>query len=221
MPLPILLLRLEGPLQSWGERARWDFRDSAPFPTKSAVIGLIACAMGLPRGSSEITEMHSSLKMGVRADRAGTVMTDYHTVSGVIKTASGGQRGNKGEITTIVSQRQYIQDGAFLVALSGKMEILQKCTNALKEPVWPIFLGRKSCPPTRPVYERLTEEYDALSDALHREPVAKRSDGRALLCEVEDDQGTITRRDIATTRPGRLYLERTVQVTAVMPTEVL
>lgn len=50
----ILLLRLEAPLQSYGERAKWDFRDSAYFPTKSGVIGIIACAMGLKRGADEI-----------------------------------------------------------------------------------------------------------------------------------------------------------------------
>ncbi|MGI6357083.1 MAG: type I-E CRISPR-associated protein Cas5/CasD [Bacillota bacterium] len=217
MPIPILLLRLEGPLQSWGERARWDYRDSSPFPTKSAVIGLIACAMGISRASTEIVEMHAALKMGVRADRPGTMMTDYQTVSGIIRTAGGGQRGNKGEVTTIISQRQYIQDGAFLVAVTGEKGLLQRCAAALQHPVWPIFLGRKSCPPTRPVFEGMTEQYESLLEALRIEPVVKRSEGCSLLCEIEDVQGNIMRRDIATASPGRQYLQRRVQLTTVEP----
>jgi CRISPR system Cascade subunit CasD len=50
-----LFLRLEGPLQSWGERARWDVRDTAPEPTKSGVIGLLACALGLSADEDWIT----------------------------------------------------------------------------------------------------------------------------------------------------------------------
>ena len=78
MPIPILLLRLEGPLQSWGERARWDFRDTAPFPTKSAVVGILACAMGLQRESAEIVDMNDALRMAIRADRAGRVKPFSH-----------------------------------------------------------------------------------------------------------------------------------------------
>ena len=41
-----LFLRLEGPLQSWGERGHWAVRDTAPEPTKSGVVGLLGCALG-------------------------------------------------------------------------------------------------------------------------------------------------------------------------------
>lgn len=215
MSVPILLLRLEGPLQSWGERARWDLRDSASFPTKSAVIGIIACAMGLPRGSAEIVRMHSELRMAVRADRLGSMMTDYHTISGLISTASGGQRGNKGEMTTIVSERQYIQDGSFLIGLSGSAELLQQSALALQDPVWPVFLGRKSCPPARPVLGKIALAYDSLLEAMRGEPVDSRNDGAILLCEIEDERGTILRRDVATMLPSRAYLERPVKVETI------
>ena len=46
MAVPILFLRLEGPLQSWGIRSRWDVRETQPEPTKSGVIGLLGCALG-------------------------------------------------------------------------------------------------------------------------------------------------------------------------------
>ena len=53
----ILLIRLEGPLQSWGERSKWDYRDTADFPTKSGVIGMIACAMGLERTDAQLGKL--------------------------------------------------------------------------------------------------------------------------------------------------------------------
>ena len=59
---PLIALRLEGALQSWGDHSKWDERDSGSFPSKSGVVGLIACAMGLERGSEELLALadHSS-----------------------------------------------------------------------------------------------------------------------------------------------------------------
>ena len=82
--MKIMLLRLEGVLQSWGERSRWDHRDTSDMPTKSALIGLLGCAMGIPRGDPWLNETARLLKMAVRADRAGSIMTDFHTVQGRI-----------------------------------------------------------------------------------------------------------------------------------------
>ena len=93
--MTVLILRLEGALQSWGTRSRFDNRDSGFMPTKSGVIGFIACAMGLPRGDDRILELDAALRMGVRADRPGTMMVDYQTVTGergYLFCAGGGKR---------------------------------------------------------------------------------------------------------------------------------
>lgn len=55
--MTILILRLDGTLQRWGERARWDFRDTNPIPTKSGVIGMLGCAFGYKRGDKRILEL--------------------------------------------------------------------------------------------------------------------------------------------------------------------
>ena len=47
-----LLLRLSGPLQSWGSDSLYDNRNTDYYPTKSGVIGLIAAALGLKREDS-------------------------------------------------------------------------------------------------------------------------------------------------------------------------
>lgn len=191
----ILLLRLEAPLQSYGERAKWDFRDTAYFPAKSGVIGILACAMGLRRGSSEIVSLAENLEVNVRADILGNISVDFQTVSGVIHTADGGQRGNKGETSTIISRRQYIEDASFLVAVCGERALLERCRDALSNPVWPPFLGRKSCVPTRPIFETLTDEYGAVEEAFRKYALAEHSVPGIHQCQYETPMGNMLRRD--------------------------
>ena len=181
---PILFLRLEGPLQSWGSRARWDIRDTQRAPTKSGVVGLLGCALGLPMRNSRLEELDSGLRYGVRVEEPGHVLEDYHTVTGFLPTAGGGWRHSgvavgtnlqrlkddpNVEPATIVSRRSYIEDAAFLVGLAerpGHTGLLERCREALADPVWPMFLGRKACIPTRPVLDELTDRYVSLELAL-------------------------------------------------------
>jgi len=197
MPEPILLLRLEGPLQSWGVRSRWSRRDTGPDPTKSAIIGLLGCAAGIPRPDWRLGEepdrtleqWDKALLFGVRIDRPGTVETDYHTVQGRFWQADGkmktdlsktGAKPDKAErepLRTEPTWREYLHDAAFLVVLAMKPEhrndnggLLERLKNHLQNPKWPLYLGRKSCVPSRPVFDRLTDEYQDLESALRAEP---------------------------------------------------
>jgi len=183
----ILLLRLEGPLQSWGGRARWDVRDTGRIPTKSGIVGLLGCALGYPMGDPRLeTELGAGLRFGVRTEAPGRILEDYHTVSGFLPTAGGAYRhsGIKTgtsldklrsdpdvEPATIVSTRFYLEDAAFLVGLeeTGRAPgVLARCADALRHPAWPLFLGRKACIPSRPVFETLTSEYSDLEDAFNK-----------------------------------------------------
>ena len=85
----VLLLWLEGPMQSWGTRSRWDVRDTGLEPTKSGVIGLLGCAMGLPRNNPELERLDGDIRFGVRVENPGIVSADYHTVTGYHRTAAG------------------------------------------------------------------------------------------------------------------------------------
>jgi CRISPR system Cascade subunit CasD len=76
----VLLIRLAGPLQSWGIAGRFARRDTHSRPTKSGVIGLCSAALGLPR-EEPLGEL-AEVRFGVRADRPGTSHRDYHTVGG-------------------------------------------------------------------------------------------------------------------------------------------
>jgi len=168
-----LFLRLEGPLQAWGERARWSVRDTASEPTKSGVVGMLACAMGWC-GDDELRTLSQALRMGVRCDRPGQVITDYHTVEGGVMSAEGKIKINATTrmAETVVSWRQYLCDASFLVAVQGEPTLIERLAQAIQRPEWPIYLGRRSCVPARPPYAG-AGDYPSLTDALQ--------DGR--LCE--------------------------------------
>lgn len=167
-----LILHLEGALQSWGDHSKWDVRDSGDFPSKSGVVGLLACAMGLERGDPEIAALSSVLHMAVRADRPGVRMLDYHTVQGhPLYNAEGKPRPSN----TVVSTRWYLQDASFLVALELPDSWRKRVEAALKQPVWPVFLGRKSCVPSRPIWGEATESYADLMDVIRNYPVSMRA----------------------------------------------
>jgi len=143
-----LLLRLQGPMQSWGTTSRFDERDTQLDPSKSGVIGLVCAALG--RNRSEPVNDLASLRMGVRVDREGALRSDYHTVQGLkgLVNAMGKVQRDR----TVVSRRYYLSDAVFLVGLEGERTLLEQCHTALRNPVWPLALGRKSFIPSMPVY---------------------------------------------------------------------
>lgn len=172
-----LFLRLEGPLQSWGERARWSIRDTAPEPTKSGVVGLLGCALGW-ESDDALRELSDAIRIGVRCDRPGSVLVDYHTVTGGVMSAEGKVKRNATtrEPETVVSYRSYLCDASFLLAVQSGSEWIERLEQALDAPVWPVYLGRKSCPPSRSVYEGVGE-YAGLEEALTRWPLRLRLPG--------------------------------------------
>ncbi|MHA1253496.1 MAG: type I-E CRISPR-associated protein Cas5/CasD, partial [Candidatus Helarchaeota archaeon] len=158
-----LILRLEGPLQSWGLRSRWDFRDTTDAPTKSGIIGLLGCALGYKKNDKCLEELDEKLKIAVRVEKVGKISTDFHTIIGKSYRADGSISES-----SIVSKREYLEDWHFLVVISGPKELLEECKNALENPKWPVYLGRKSCIPSRPVLEEFTDKYLSIEDALRK-----------------------------------------------------
>lgn len=163
-----LYLRLEGPLQAWGDTSKFVIRRTMDAPTKSGVLGLLCCAMGLSRQAArERLRELNGLAMGVRIDRPGMRWWDYHTVgAGIGMTTAGGglKTGSQG---TLITRREYLADASFLVALQGDEESIQKIAKAIASPKWPVFLGRKSCPPTVPVFARPFEGESWTNPAGH------------------------------------------------------
>lgn len=135
-----LLLRLAGPLQSWGIDSKFETRRTLGFPTKSGMVGLLAAALG--RSREESLEDLNHLKFGIRVDKEGEIIKDYQIA----------RKKSKNEHVTYVIERYYLSDSIFLAGFESDDDtFLEKLESALKSPVFPLFLGRRSCPPTQPL----------------------------------------------------------------------
>jgi len=147
-----LFLRLEGPLQAWGDTSKFVIRRTMDAPTKSGVLGLLCCAMGLSREKARerLPELNG-LAMGVRIDRHGTRWWDYQTVGAGIGMTTAGNEVKTGAQGTLITRREYLADASFLVALQGDAKLIHDLAAAIASPKWPVFLGRKSCPPSVPI----------------------------------------------------------------------
>lgn len=181
-----LLLRFAAPLQAWGVNGRFNRRSTEREPTKSGVIGFLGAALGRRR-TEDISDL-VSLKFGVRIDQPGQLLQDFHTAHN--------------ESDSFVTRRFYLADGVFLVGLEGRESLLREVAAAVASPVFPIYLGRRSCPPVGRVSLGIRPK--PLREALAEEPwqasrwyrIRASSDVKlTLVCDAERP-GDLRRRDL-------------------------
>ncbi|WP_026460649.1 type I-E CRISPR-associated protein Cas5/CasD [Schaalia suimastitidis] len=132
----VLVLRLAGPMQSWGAASRFSRRTTEAFPTKSGIVGLLAAAEG--RRRTDPIEDLASLTMAVRVDQPGELLRDFHTA-------------HRGDVPMPLSQRYYIADAVFTALVEGPNELIDTLAGAIQNPVFPLYLGRRACPPVMPL----------------------------------------------------------------------
>lgn len=167
-----LLLRLAGPLQSWGLRSEFNRRDTHHEPTWSGVLGLLAASQGRRRGD-DLSEL-LGLSFAVRTDQSGSLLRDYHTVSDFRGTpllsasvdSKGRQRRTSPAKFTHVTQRYYLQDAVFVAAVRGPAPLIETLGTSVRNPVFPLSLGRRSCVPGKPLFIDVVSAdlRDALTD---------------------------------------------------------
>lgn len=196
--MPVLLLRLAGPMQSWGTASRFSLRDTCLQPSKSGVIGLLCAAVGIPREDDDTVARLAGLSMGVRVDREGQLARDFHTIGGGPASRGGygvaRARGVRGG--TVISQRHYLADADFLVGLeSADRHLLETLDAALERPVWPLCLGRRSFVPGLP--PRVGVVDGPLEQTLREWPWQPRDDasppagGLRLVLEIGGPEGEV------------------------------
>lgn len=211
-----LLMRLSGPMQSWGVSSRFSIRETLTEPSKSGVIGLLCAALGWDRtadtcliaGQQRSLFELANLRFGVRVVREGVVRRDYHTAQHVLRAKAKLRPGKptaEGDLQeTVLSERYYLSDAYFLVGLeSDDRALLDALDVALAHPHWTLSLGRKAFFPSRPV--RLTTDDTTGAAGVVDLPLTD-----ALLGSQPDGLTDTTRLLIDVPRPGESALLRTL-----------
>lgn len=146
-----LLLKLAGPLQSWGVSSDFETRHTELYPSKSAVIGMLAGSLGYRRYEDEKIKKLNELSFAVRIDQTGNLLRDFHTAKSY--------KADGAFIRTYVTNRYYIEDGVFVVAVASEdSSLMEAISSALKRPYFQPFMGRRSLPLNPDFYLGLVDE---------------------------------------------------------------
>lgn len=132
--MSVLVLRLAGPLQSWGSPSRFTRRETEAQPTKSGILGLLAAAEGRRRSDPIEDLLH--LELGVRTEQQGAPLRDFHTAHHQITKKA-----------MPLTHRFYWSDAVFTAHVGGPLDVLEGLAEALRDPAYPLYLGRRSCVP--------------------------------------------------------------------------
>jgi len=206
-----LILKLHGPMQAWGEHTFEGLRPSGNFPTRSGLLGLLGACLGIRRNEPDrLQQLSDSVGMSVRVDeRKNRIMvkiTDYHTVKDA-RVEYGSLKSHE----TIQTWREYLLDAQFTVAVwnhEGAVITLDEIEKRIKQPIFTPYLGRRSCPLTRPLIENRLSEKSSIH-ALRKIP----PHGGIIYSEEGDENTRRFRvRDVPLIRQPRQFAGRNVYV---------
>lgn len=233
-----LLATLYAPLASWGDIAVGEVRDSWEFPSRSAILGWLAGALGIER---EDHAHHDALDRGVgvavRADVTGSAMVDYHTVQTVAakaikkhKPATRRALLAAAPPETMVTRRTLRCECLYTVAVwrTGSAGwTLEELAQALRFPAFTPYAGRKANPFALPFNPQVLEAA-SLAAAFRARQEPHGLDGRVRdrtrsavhvvhdACEGFESQLTplrqVQRRDASPHRGRWQFAERTMYV---------
>lgn len=221
-----LVFQLYGPMAAWGDIAVGEYRPSFAHPSKSAIVGLLAAALGIRRDEEDRhIKLATSCLFAVRVDSLGLLLRDYHTTQvpsakrGVIHyTRKAELAGN--DQNTILSSRDYRCDAAYTIAISMVKDALYSVVElaaALQKPVFALYLGRKSCPlalPIQPHIIQATNLHEALTNIENDAPSDITAKSPALIYWEDDLESglaqnqSIIRRDAPRSRTRWQFSER-------------
>lgn len=129
------MLKFSGPIQSWGTSSHFETRHTDRYPSKSAVIGLIAAAFGYRRDQDEAIQKLNGLDFAVRVDQPGNPMLDYQIAKSRLN------------VHPYVTRRYYLEDAVFVAAVGHEDDAwIETIGEALRAPYFQPFMGRRSCP---------------------------------------------------------------------------
>lgn len=144
-----ILLKLSGPMQAFGTSSNFETRYTDYYPSKSAIVGMLAASLGYRRDDSRI-ERINEIDFAVRVDQKPNLIRDYqiaqkYKINGTLER-------------NYVTNRYYLEDGIFIVAIGARDELIDELYEALNRPYFQVFMGRRSCPPPADFILNLVEE---------------------------------------------------------------
>jgi len=187
-----LVFRLYGPLAAWGEIAVGESRHSSVYPSKSALLGLLAAALGIRRDEEELqTALACGYQFAVKVLRTGSLLRDYHTTQVpdsvgkiIYRTRREELTRGKSRLGTILSSREYRCDAMALVAVranEGAPFSLDLICEKLLKPEFHLYLGRKSCPLAAPL-DPVVKDWSGFGQALDETEL------KSLMIQPADEQ---------------------------------
>ena len=184
------LLPLDGPMQSWADTGFGQLREAGPFPSRAGVLGVVAAALGIPRGHADLVALHDAFRVHVAVGRPGQVRRDFHTV----------ETDPKKDKT--LTWRDYHHDARFAALVEADDDALvAEAADALRRPVYAAFLGRRSCVPAEPLLPSprfaptlagLAALADAMREARAPAPVVLFLDGHHATAPAPFADATVT-----------------------------
>lgn len=175
-----LVFQLHGPMASWGVDAPGEVRHSHELPSRSALLGLLAAALGIRRDEEErLNNINQHYSFLLCASKNPRWARDYHTVQmpkEVRKACYFSRRDELNDpelLSALISRRDYYTDAWWMVAIAPTPDApysLEQLRDALQYPLFPLYLGRKSHPLALPLAPLLLEGAapDVLNEAYRQ-----------------------------------------------------
>ena len=202
-----ILMWLEAPLQSWGFDSRFvGRRDTLDFPTKSGVLGILLCSMGVSGRQEALLARFADLRQTAISFKnkeekdSSKLLCDFQMIGAgyddkdmwenlmIPKKNDGGKPVGGGSKLTY---RYYLQNAVFAAIIEVPEDIAEKCAYSIKNPVYPIYLGRKCCVPSDIVFQGLFETSEEAENAALKK-AAEHSPALApefIVIDGSDDRG--------------------------------
>lgn len=195
----IVAFSLWAPLAAMGDVAVGERRGGFDRPGRSAVLGLVAAALGLDRGDEEAhAALDDSYLLALRVVARGELVQDYHTIQAPAAdrkvrwaTRRAALDRPSHRLETLLSLRDYRAEPFVDVALvprpgGDRRFAPDRLADALARPAFALFFGRKACPlglPPRPV----SLAFATLGEAFGLMDASRPTEARRVLSELRAD----------------------------------
>ena len=159
-----LAFLIDAPLQSWGASSKFQRRETESWPTKSALVGVLAAALGFDKHAPDeivrIAPLATLCFSVFRWPKPAPVirLTDFHTIGGGYDKTNSAEKlhiprkaGDGSPFGTVITRRTYLTDARFIALFQGDRATLERAAAALLDPVWGVWFGRKTCIPAEPL----------------------------------------------------------------------